>query len=56
MPGTYKIRIVFDDDNNNEWSSGNYLKQIQPERIEIFEKELKVISDWEIEEDIIIKK
>lgn len=56
IPGTYKTRIVFDDDDNKEWTTGNYLKQIQPERIEIFEKELKVISDWEIEEEIVIKK
>lgn len=55
-PGSYKLRIIFDDDENKEWSTGNYLKQIQPERVEIFSKELKVISDWEIEEEIVIKK
>ncbi len=55
-PGNYKLWIVFDDDNNKEWTTGNYLKQIQPEKIEIFEKELKVISDWEIEEEVTIKK
>lgn len=55
-PGTYKLRIVFDDDENKEWSTGNFLKQQQPERVEIFPKELKVISDWEIEEDVVLKK
>lgn len=55
-PGTYKLRIVFDDDENKEWSTGHFLKQQQPERVEIFSKELKVISDWEIEEDVVIKK
>lgn len=55
-PGNYKLRIVFDDDNNKEWSTGHFLKQLQPERVEIFSKELKVISDWEIEEDVVIKK
>ncbi len=55
-PATYKLRIVFDDDENKEWSTGHFLRQLQPERVEIFPKELKVISDWEIEEDVVLKK
>jgi hypothetical protein len=55
-PGTYKLRIIFDDDENKEWSTGHFLQQQQPERVEIFPKELKVISDWEIEEEVVLKK
>ncbi|MDI1355457.1 MAG: Ig-like domain-containing protein [bacterium] len=54
-PSTYKVRIVFDDNKNNKWDSGNLLLRKQPERIRINSKQLKIIADWDIEEEIIEK-
>ncbi|WP_091422449.1 Ig-like domain-containing protein [Formosa sp. Hel1_31_208] len=32
-PVNYFIRVIFDTNGNRQWDTGNYLKQIQPERI-----------------------
>jgi hypothetical protein len=53
IQGTYQVRIILDDNANGKWDTGNVLKRIQPELVEINSKLLKVIADWEIEEDII---
>jgi hypothetical protein len=55
-PGNYQAKIIFDDDENNKWNTGNYLLNRQPERVIIHPKVIKVVSDWEVEEEIIIKE
>ena len=35
-PDTYKIKIIYDRNGNEKWDTGNYLKRIQPERVEYF--------------------
>jgi hypothetical protein len=55
-PGIYFVKIIFDTNENKKWDTGNlYLKQ-QPERVIIHSKQIKVLSDWEIEEEILIKE
>lgn len=51
-PGSYKIRIVYDSNSNGKWDAGNFLKREQPEKISILSKQIKVISDWELEEEL----
>lgn len=55
-PGTYQIKIVFDDNENKKWDTGNIISKIQPEHVFIYPKAIKVLSDWEIEEEILIKE
>jgi uncharacterized protein (DUF2141 family) len=55
-PGTYAAKIIFDNNENKKWDSGNLLAKQQPERVIINSKQLKVLSDWEIEEEIIVKE
>lgn len=55
-PGTYVTKIIFDDNENKKWDSGSLLRKKQPERVIINSKQLKVLSDWEIEEEILIKE
>ena len=56
LPATYKIKIIFDDNEDNKWNTGNYLLKKQPEHIIIYSKAIKIVSDWEVEEEIIIKE
>ncbi|MFO0356538.1 MAG: Ig-like domain-containing protein [Sphingobacteriaceae bacterium] len=53
---TYKIRIIYDDNEDKVWNTGNYLKSIQPEKTYIFEKGIKILPDWEIEEEFILRE
>lgn len=55
-PGTYKIKIVFDANENKKWDTGDLNLKIQPEHVFIHSKAIKVLADWEIEEEILIKE
>lgn len=54
-PGIYFAKIIFDDNKNKKWDSGALILKQQPEKVIITGKQLKVLSDWEIEEEIQIK-
>ena len=36
MPKKYKIRIIYDSNQNGIWDTGNYLDKRQPEHVEYF--------------------
>jgi hypothetical protein len=55
-PGTYLVKIIYDDNGNQKWDTGNLLLKRQPERVIINSKQIKVLSDWEIEEEIQVKE
>lgn len=50
-PGQYNLRIIFDDDNNKKWTTGNYLNNKQPEKVLYFKSEIKVRANWDLELD-----
>jgi hypothetical protein len=52
QPGIYKVRIIYDTNANGKWDGGNLLKRVQPEKISMLSKQIKVISDWELEENL----
>jgi hypothetical protein len=54
-PGVYLTKVIFDDNGNERWDSGNILKTRQPEQVIIHSKQLKILADWEIEEEILIQ-
>jgi uncharacterized protein (DUF2141 family) len=54
--GKYKIRVIYDDNKNGKWDSGNVKKRIQPENIWLYTKEITLRSNWEAEEPIDIPK
>ena len=56
LPGTYYAKIIFDDNKNKKWDSGRVLMKLQAEKVIINSKQLKILSDWEIEEEILIKE
>jgi uncharacterized protein (DUF2141 family) len=55
-PGNYQVRIIYDDNGNQKWDAGNMIKKLQPEKVLINTKQLKVLSDWEIVEEISFKE
>lgn len=54
--GAYTVRVVYDLNKNEKWDTGNLLKKKQAEPVFIHPKTIKVLSDWEIEEDIPVKE
>lgn len=48
-PGTYKIKIIYDSNNNGKWDTGNYLKHIQPEKISFFTDAVTIRANWDVD-------
>ncbi|MFN4233345.1 MAG: Ig-like domain-containing protein [Bacteroidia bacterium] len=46
-PGNYSFRLIVDVNNNNQWDTGNYLKNIQPEKTFIYNGSVTVKGNWD---------
>lgn len=51
QPGQFRIRVIFDTNNNGKWDTGDYMKGIQPERVIFFRDIITTRSNWDIEEE-----
>ncbi|MCD6366699.1 MAG: Ig-like domain-containing protein, partial [Bacteroidales bacterium] len=54
-PGTYRLKVFIDRNNNGEWDTGNLEKMKQPETVSFYPKTMEVKSGWEMEYDWKIK-
>ncbi|GAB4312527.1 MAG: Ig-like domain-containing protein [Bacteroidales bacterium] len=50
-PAKYRLRAIFDRNNNGEWDPGSYFDKIQPEEVRYFPKELQVRANWDLSEN-----
>lgn len=46
-PGKYKIRVLIDLNEDEKWSPGNMIEQIEPEPVYIYPEILVIRADWE---------
>ncbi len=53
-PGNYLIRVIFDENENKKWDTGNYLKKIQPEKVNYYPQVIEVRANWELEQTFTI--
>lgn len=54
-PGSYKVKVIKDRNNNGRWDTGNYKEKFQPEEIFFFDKPINIRGYWDIEEDFELK-
>jgi len=45
--GIYSLKLIIDTNGDKKWSTGNYLEGLQPERVIIYNKEIKIRSNWD---------
>jgi uncharacterized protein (DUF2141 family) len=50
----YKIRVIYDENNNGEWDTGNVILKRQPENTWTFEKTISLRPNWDLEENVTI--
>jgi hypothetical protein len=50
----YQIRIIYDDNKNGEWDTGNLRERRQPEKSWNFEKTIALRPNWDLEENVVI--
>lgn len=55
MPQKYKVRIIYDDNNNGKWDTGNFLNRTQPEFLDYFPEIQEVRPNWSLNALITIK-
>jgi hypothetical protein len=55
-PGEYELRILYDDNKNGIWDTGNYSKKLQPEKAYSIPQKLNIRANWENERDIVLPR
>ncbi len=50
-PGKYRIKIIYDTNEDGKWTTGNYLLHKQPEKISFFAGEINIRANWDLELD-----
>lgn len=46
-PDKYKIKIIYDRNNNGKWDTGSYKDKYQPERVAYINEVIKIRSNWD---------
>ena len=56
--GFYRLRAIFDMNNDRKWTTGDFSKGRQPEPVSFYRDEIEVKTDWKVENDWVpgIKK
>lgn len=54
-PGTYRARIIDDANNNGVWDVGNFLNNLQPEKIYYYPDNLVIRSNWDLTQTWLVK-
>ncbi len=53
-PGNYYVRLIYDENKNKVWDTGNYLKKLQPEKVIYYPSLLEVRANWSLNETFIL--
>lgn len=51
LPGSFKLKFIFDRNNNGKWDTGKYMDKLQPEKTNYYSGEIKVRANWDLEID-----
>lgn len=51
-PGKYSVKIIIDENGNQQWDTGNYIEKRQPEQIINFNTPLETRANWDVDVQI----
>lgn len=49
-PGLYSLRLIYDDNKNKEWDSGNFLEKRQAEEVVYLSKIIDIRANWDVDQ------
>lgn len=49
-PGNYYTRIIYDENKNKKWDTGNFLERLAPEKIVYYPSKIEVRANWSLNE------
>lgn len=55
-PGNYELRLIVDENEDESWTTGNYLNNQQPEKVIFYKKDILIKANWDNEISWIIKE
>jgi len=55
-PSNYRLRVIFDINQNRRWDTGSYLNKIQPERVSYYPTVIEMRPNWEGDETFILQE
>ena len=55
QPGRFKVRLIYDDNDNGMWDTGNFLELLQPEEVYYFQNVIEAKANWEVVERLILR-
>lgn len=50
-PGNYKVQLVIDENKNEKWDTGKWLKKQQAEKIIFMKNAINIRANWDVEEE-----
>ena len=54
-PGSYRIKAIADANNNGKWDTGDYLMNIQPEKVFFTDQPIVIRANWDVDQEWIIE-
>jgi uncharacterized protein (DUF2141 family) len=54
-PNMYSLRVIYDDNKNGVWDTGNYLEKRQAEQVQYYTKTIDVRANWDVEQEYILE-
>lgn len=55
-PQKYSVRIIYDTNNNQQWDTGSFLENRQPEEVYHYPSEIDVRANWDVNQDVDLGK
>ena len=53
-PAKFYVKVIYDENNDGKWTSGNYLKKKQPEKVFKSKGEIVTRANWDVELEVIV--
>jgi len=54
-PARFMVRVIYDENGNQAWDTGNFLNNLQPEKVYYISTIIEAKGNWEVNENLIIK-
>lgn len=55
LPGKYMLRVIYDENRNGKWDTGNFLQKRQPEKVIYLEFDRDVRANWDLNESFTLE-
>lgn len=55
-PALYTLRVIYDENKNQEWDAGNFLEKRQSEEVLYYPKEIDIRQNWDVEQVFDLKR